>query len=201
MTQTTMPWLRFALWTLIAITGATALGFYLFSSDDTGGVTLADYGGGSFSLVDQTGRAVDETMFVGHPSLLFFGYTNCPDICPTTMAEMIAWLDEIGPAAHAVKAYLVTVDPARDTQEVLASYVDWTEGRVTGVTGSTEELQRMMTAWQVTAEPVPGTGGAYTMDHTASVFLIDEEGNFRGTVAYRESWDTAIAKVRRLVQG
>lgn len=194
-----MSWLRFALFTLVGLIGAAGLGFYLFRADDDPGLNIANYGGGSFSLIDHNGRSIDETMFLGHPSLLFFGYTNCPDICPTTISEMMAWLDEIGPAAESVKAYLITVDAKRDTQEVLASYVGWTEGRVTAVTGSPSELARLMDAWQVSAEPVPGTNGAYTMDHTASVFLIDDLGRFRGTVAYRESWDTAVAKIRRVV--
>jgi protein SCO1/2 len=198
MLKSTMPSLRFALWAAMATMGAAAFTIYLSRPADNR-LSIADYGRGSYELVDQDGAVLDETMFLGHPSMLFFGYTHCPDICPTTMAEMVNWLEEVGAPAESLKAYFVTVDPARDTREVLASYVAWTGGRVTGVTGTAQELERMMSAWQVTADVVPGNGGEYTMDHTASVFLIDAGGSFRGTIAFRENWETAVAKIRRLV--
>jgi protein SCO1/2 len=199
MATTTSPGLarfRMILWGLVVVAAIAATALFVFSPPrNPVGVGL---GGGTYSLVDGQGQPVDQAMLTGHPSLLFFGYTHCPDVCPTTMAEMATWLEMLGPAADGLKAYFVTVDPERDTPEVLGDYVGWMDGKVTAVTGSRPEIDKMMAAWKVLGEKV-GTGDDYTMNHTASVFLVNPQGGFEGTIAYGENADTAVAKIRKLV--
>ncbi len=131
---------------------------------------------------------------------MFFGFTHCPEVCPTSLAEMTVWYEALGEQADDLNAWFVTVDPERDTAAVIGDYVSWT-GRVTGVTGTAEEVTKAAQSWGVYYEKVPLEGGDYTMDHTASVFLVNAEGEFEGTIAYREDSDTALAKLRRLLEG
>jgi protein SCO1/2 len=184
------------LWGLVVVAalGATAL-FVFAPPRNPVGVGL---GGGTYSLVDGRGQPIDQTMLVGHPSLMFFGYTHCPDVCPTTMAEMATWFETLGPAANGLKAYFVTVDPERDTPEVIGDYVGWMDGKVTAVTGPRAEIDKIVAAWKVLGEKV-GSGDDYTMNHTASVFLVNAQGGFEGTIAYGEDADTAVAKIRKLM--
>ena len=157
------------------------------------------FGGGTYSLVDQNGNPVDQTMFQGHPSVLFFGYTHCPDVCPTTMAEMASWFQTLGDEGKDLRAYFVTVDPERDTTAVLGDYVSWVSDRITGVTGDPAEIAKIVKAWGIFAQKVPLGDGAYSMDHTASVFLLNTKGEFEGTIAYGEVNDTALGKLRNLL--
>lgn len=188
--------LRLALWALVAVAAVAAslLFFVTRQTQETGGI-----GGGSYSLVDQRGNPVDQSMLAGQPSLLFFGYTHCPDVCPTTMGEMAAWLSELGDEAKDLKAFFVTVDPERDTPEILDGYVSWVSDRVTGITGKPEEIAKMVKAWRAIGEKVPGEGADYTMNHTASVYLVNAKGGFEGTIAYEEKPATAVAKIRKLL--
>jgi protein SCO1/2 len=188
---------RLILWGLVVVAAIGATALFVFAPPRN--PTTTGLGGGTYALSDAAGQPVDQTMLTGHPSLLFFGYTHCPDVCPTTLADMVDWFEQLGPDAKNLKAYFVTVDPARDTAEVLHDYVGWTDGRVTGVTGTPEQIDKITGAWKVLAEKVPGDGGNYTMNHTASVFLVNAQGGFEGTIAYGEDAGTAVAKIRKLV--
>jgi protein SCO1/2 len=196
MTATALSRFRMILWGLVVLAAIAATALFLFAPPrNPQGVGI---GGGTYSLVDGSGAAVDQTMFTGQPSLLFFGYTHCPDVCPTTLAEMATWFEALGPDATNLKAYFVTVDPERDTPEVVGDYVGWMDGKVTAVTGSREEIDKIVSAWKVLGEKV-GEGDDYTMNHTASVFLVNAEGGFEGTIAYGENADIAVQKIRKLM--
>ena len=197
MSPTALSRFRLILWGLVVVAAIGATALFVFSPPRNPATT--GLGGGTYALTDAAGTPVDQTMLTGHPSLLFFGYTHCPDVCPTTLAEMADWLGRLGPDAKNLKAYFVTVDPERDTPAVLGDYVGWTDGKVTAISGSPTEIAKLTGAWKVLAEKVPGDGDAYTMNHTASVFLVNAEGGFEGTIAYGENADTAVAKIRKLV--
>ena len=197
MSPTGLARFRIVLWALVVVAAVGATALFIFAPPRN--PATAGIGGGSYALVDASGQALDQGMLTGHPSLLFFGYTHCPDVCPTTMAEMVDWFGQLGPDAGDLKAYFVTVDPERDTAEAIRDYVGWTEGKVTGVTGTPEEIGKIVSAWKVLAEKVPGEGDAYTMNHTASVFLVNAQGGFEGTIAYGENPDVAVQKIRKLV--
>ncbi|UJW87830.1 SCO family protein [Devosia sp. SL43] len=187
--------LRIGLWIVVAVVALAAGGGALFLRQGP-----ADgFGKGTYSLVDQNGKAVDQALFAGHPSALFFGFTHCPEVCPTTMAEMSGWFEALGEDGKDLRAYFVSIDPERDTPDILGDYVSWVSDRITGVTGTPEEIDKIAKAWGVYYKRVPLEGGDYTMDHTASVFLLDAAGEFQGTIAYREDQATALGKLRNLL--
>lgn len=155
--------------------------------------------GGPFSLINQHGTKVTEADFEGHPTALFFGYTFCPDVCPTTLFEMTKWLAEIGSDADKLKVYFVTVDPQRDTQELLAAYLSAFDPRINGLTGSSEAIAEMTKAYRIHTRKVPLDDDGYIMDHTASIYLLNSDAAFTGTIAYAEDPDIALAKLRRLI--
>ncbi|MCW5723131.1 MAG: SCO family protein [Devosia sp.] len=188
--------LRLVLWVAVAAVAASATGLYLFNS--TRPTLTAGLGHGDYVLATATGESFTRESFNGAPSALFFGFTHCPEVCPTSLAEMTAWYEALGAEAKDLKAYFITVDPERDTPEVLADYVGWTKV-VTGLTGTPEEIDKAVRAWAVYAAKVPLEDGDYTMDHTASVFLLNRKGEFEGTIAYREDSNTALAKLRKLI--
>ncbi len=157
------------------------------------------FGVAQFDLVDQTGAPVDETVFDGHPSLLFFGFTHCPDVCPTTLAEISSWFEALGDEGKDLQAYFVSVDPERDTPAILGDYVSWAGERVTGITGEPAEVAKLAKAWGAFYEKSPLDNGDYTMNHTASVFLLDSKGGFQGTIAYGEGATSALGKLRNLL--
>jgi protein SCO1/2 len=192
-----MPLKTFRVWLWVAVVGLAL----------TAGVAAVllrqtpqdSFGVAQFDLLDQNGQPVDETVFAGHPSVLFFGFTHCPEVCPTTMAEMSAWFEALGEEGADLRAYFVSVDPERDTPALLGDYVSWVSDRITGITGEPEQIARLAKAWGVFYEKIPLGGDDYTMDHTASVFLLDAAGQFQGTIAYREDMTTALGKLRNLL--
>ncbi len=157
--------------------------------------------GADFALTDDRGQPITQEAFRGHPSLLFFGYTHCPDVCPTTLYEMAGWFKTLGEEGQALRGYYITVDPQRDTVDIMHGYVTALSDRITGITGDPAEIARVIRGWRIYAAKVPGEGGDYTMDHTASVFLLDRNGDFKGTISYGENTDTAIEKLKNLVKG
>lgn len=188
--------LRAVLWTLVAVVGLGAAGLYTYSAMRPS--VAQNLGDGDYQLTTASGEAFNRQSFAGAPSMLFFGFTHCPEVCPTSLAEMTSWYETLGDEARDLKAYFVTVDPERDTADIIGDYVSWT-GHVTGVTGTQEEIEKAAKAWAIYYQKVPLDDGDYTMDHTASIFLLNKEGNFEGTIAYREDSATALAKLRKLL--
>ncbi|MBB3233940.1 SCO family protein [Phyllobacterium endophyticum] len=154
--------------------------------------------GTPFQLTTMDGEPITEAAFRQKPSAIFFGFTHCPEVCPTTLFELDGWLKKLGTEGTEINAYFVTVDPERDTVPVMKSYVSNVSDRITGVTGDPEKMAAMLKGYGVYARKVPVEGNNYTMDHTASIFLLDSEGGFFGTIAYGENPDTAVEKLKRL---
>ncbi len=157
--------------------------------------------GGAFTAVDYNNKPITEAAFRGHPTALFFGFTHCPEVCPTTLYEMNGWLAKLGDEGKDIRAYFISIDPERDSPELLKSYVSNVSDRIVGITGEPDKIAAMAKAFGIFARKVPLEGGDYTMDHTASVLLLDRAGAFSGTIAYGENPDTAIEKLRRLAKG
>ena len=154
--------------------------------------------GAPFVLVDQKGQEITEAAFRGQPSAVFFGFTHCPEVCPTTLFELDGWLKQLGDEGKNIRAYFVSVDPERDTAEVMNSYVTNVSDRIIGITGTPEKIAAMTKAFGIYSKKVPTEGGDYTMDHTASVLLLNSKGDFFGTIAYEENPTAAVAKLKRL---
>tara|TARA_B100001167_G_scaffold167962_1_gene117493 strand:- start:588 stop:989 length:402 start_codon:yes stop_codon:yes gene_type:complete len=129
--------------------------------------------------------------------MVFFGFTYCPDVCPTTLSDITSWLDGMGEAADRLNTVFITVDPARDTLDAMAEYIGYFHPTVRGWTGQPEEIARAAEGFRVTYERVPTDSGDYTMNHTASVFLFDAAGRYVTNVDYHESRETALPKIRR----
>lgn len=154
--------------------------------------------GAPFTLVDQKGAPITEAAFRGQPSAVFFGFTHCPEVCPTTLFELDGWLKTLGDNGKNIRAYFVSIDPERDTPEVMNAYVGNVSDRITGITGDPEKIRAMAKSFGIYSKKVETEGGDYTMDHTASVLLLDAKGDFFGTIAYEENPEAALAKLKRL---
>ena len=150
-----------------------------------------------FGLTDHEGQPVGPETLIGRPSLVFFGFTWCPQVCPTTLADISHWLDGLGAEAEALHTILITVDPARDTVDALAEYVSYFHPQIRGWTGSAAEIARAAEGFRVRYEEVPLEGGDYTMNHTAGVFLFDASGALVSIIDYHEARAFALPKIRR----
>jgi protein SCO1/2 len=148
--------------------------------------------GGPFSLVDQTGARVTGATFRGKYMLIFFGFTYCPDICPTELQVMSAALEELGPKGETIQPIFITVDPERDSPEVMKAYVANFHPRMVGLTGSMEEISAVAKAYRVYFKK-SGEGDAYLMDHSSIIYLMDKEGKFLKHFTYSTDFK-ALAK-------
>jgi len=147
-----------------------------FQNTDLTGASFAR----DFALTDHTGKPRTMADFKGKVVIMFFGYTQCPDVCPTTMAEMSAVMKELGPQAEQVQVLFVTVDPERDTQQLLAEYVPAFDKRFLGLYGTAEQTAAMGKEFKVLYNKVPGKEpGSYSMDHTAASYVFDKQGKIR----------------------
>ena len=134
--------------------------------------------GGPFHLVDQDGKPVSNAEMKGRPFLVFFGFTHCPDVCPTTLFDMSQMLHALGPDAGRIGVLFITVDPERDTSAVLKDYLSSFDPHLRGLTGDPAAVDAALKAYRVYAKKVPLKDGDYTMDHTAVVYLMDKNGRF-----------------------
>lgn len=198
-------WIRQGLWVLVAVL-VIGIGVLVAlreapSNRDTAEAALKPVAGigGDFALVDQTGKPFTQADLVGRPTALFFGYTHCPDVCPTTLIEAEGWMKELGADADRVRVVFVTVDPERDTPAQLGDYLKSFDPRFVGLSGPRAEIDKAIKAYRVFARKVDGAGGDYTMDHTAAVYLLDPQGRFVGLINYQEESAKALAKLRRLL--
>ncbi|WP_309086029.1 SCO family protein [Chelativorans sp.] len=185
---------------LIGILALTAFAVGLLTFEWYRGGDQAVAFGAPFELVDHNGQPITDKALQGRPTALFFGFTHCPDVCPTTLFEMEGWLEQLGEEGKDLQAFFVSVDPERDTPEVMKTYLSNFSDRVTGVTGEPEKVAAMAKAFRIYSKKVELEGGDYTMDHTASVMLLDRKGDFFGTISYEENPETAVEKLRRLIR-
>ena len=138
--------------------------------------------GGPFVLVSHEGKTVTEGDLKGSPYLVFFGFTHCPDICPTKLFEISEVLRATGERGRDLRALFITVDPERDTPEALKSYLGSFDERIVGLTGDRAAVEGAIRAYRGFARQVPLKDGGYTMEHTALVYLMDRNGRFVGAL-------------------
>jgi protein SCO1/2 len=199
--MTVLRTLRIVAWTLVAVVAVAIIAVIAFQSTQvTPSIATATIGG-PFELSNQRGEIVTEAALRGSPSAIFFGYTFCPDVCPTTLLEMSGWLKELGTDADKLKVYFVTVDPERDTADQIASHLEAFDPRIIGLTGPRDEVEQMLKAYRIFWRKVPIDGGEYIMDHSASVYLFDSNGILTSTVDLKERPETVLQKLRKLVAG
>jgi protein SCO1/2 len=153
--------------------------------------------GGPFRLTDQNGAAVTEQDFKGKTFLVFFGFTHCPEVCPTTLFDISEVMRKLGDDADRTAVVFITVDPDRDTPENLKDYLASFDPHIRGLTGDPAAVAAVAKAYQVYYEKVPLAGGDYTMDHTAIVYLMDKEGRFLSPFNMKRTADVAAADLRK----
>jgi protein SCO1/2 len=153
--------------------------------------------GGPFKLTDQNGQVVTDQDLKGHPFLVFFGFTHCPDVCPTTLFEVSEVLRALGPDADRTRALFVTVDPERDTPRVMKDYLSSFDPHLSGLTGDPAEIAAVAKAYRVYFKKVSQEDGGYTLDHTAIVYLMDKTGRFVSPFNLKRPTDAAAADLRR----
>lgn len=191
-----LPRSRLALGTMAACLVAAALlaaaTFVMASRPPAGMASI----GGPFTLADQDGQTVTQETVAGRPFVMFFGYTHCPDVCPTTLTDLTGVLKELGPQAK-LTALFVTVDPERDTPAVLKDYLSSFDPRIRGLTGSPASVAAAEKAYKVYARKVPvGSDGDYSMDHTAVVYLMDRNGRFLSALNLDQPPAAAAAAIK-----
>ena len=158
--------------------------------------------GGPFTLTDQTGKRVTDQDFRGKFMLVYFGFTNCPDVCPTALQVMAAALYKLGPNAERITPVLITVDPEHDTPALLASYVASFHPRLVGLTGSQAEIDAVAKAYRVYAKKVPdpkSTAG-YSMDHSSIIYVMGPDGSYRTHFTHATSPDVMADRLAGMLQ-
>jgi len=153
--------------------------------------------GGPFQLTDQNGKAVTEKNLKGKPTLIFFGYTHCPDVCPTSLFEMSEVLRAMGKDADKVNAVFISVDPERDTPATMKDYLSSFDPHLEGLSGDPAETAKVITSYRVYAKKVPTKDGDYTMDHTALIYLMDRDGRFVSPFNLKRSPEEAATELKR----
>lgn len=153
--------------------------------------------GGPFHLKDQNGRPVSDQDFKGRPFLVFFGYTHCPDVCPTTLFELSEVMKTLGEDADRTAALFITVDPERDTPAVLKDYLSNFDPHLRGLTGDAAAVDATLKAYRVYAKKIPLKDGDYTMDHTAVVYLMDKNGHFIAPFNLKRTPEAAADQLRQ----
>ncbi|KAF0227395.1 MAG: electron transport protein [Beijerinckiaceae bacterium] len=205
----TLKFIRYGAWAVIAVivfvAAALTLGWWQVDgpgrAQTSGGIEIKGLPqiGGPFTLVDHRGKTVTEKDFLGKPTLVFFGFTHCPEVCPTTLFEITTRFQKLGADADRLQVLFITADPERDTPEQMALYLQSFDPRIIGLSGTREQVDAAILAYKAFAKKSPTEDGGYTMDHTASVFLMDRNGRFSGLIDYHEQEAPALAKMRRLL--
>jgi len=172
------------------------LALMLWALGGLGTVAAPSAIGGPFQLTDQTGQTVTEKSLLGKPTLIFFGYTHCPDVCPTSLFEMSEVLRAMGKDADRVNAYFISVDPERDTEAAMKDYLSSFDPHLKGLTGDPQAVAKIVGEYRVYAKKVPLKDGDYTMDHTALVYLMDRDGKFVAPFNLKQSPQQAAADLK-----
>jgi protein SCO1 len=173
------------------------LGVILFAGHYQGTGPGVSAIGGPFSLIDQNGKPVTDQDMRGRPYLVFFGYTHCPDICPTTLFELSEVLRALGKDADKTGAIFISIDPERDTPAAMKDYLSSFDPHLVGATGDVKAIEQAEKAYRVYAKKVPGEKGDYSMDHTALVYLMDKQGRFVAPFKLSGKPEDAAAELRR----
>ncbi len=153
--------------------------------------------GGPFQLTDQAGQIVTEKSLQGRPTLIFFGFTHCPDVCPTSLFEISEVLRAMGEDANRVNAYFISVDPERDTDAAMKDYLSSFDSHLKGLTGDPDAVAKVISGFRVYARKVPLKDGDYTMDHTALIYLMDRDGHFVSPFNLKRTPEEAAADLKR----
>lgn len=155
--------------------------------------------GGPFRLTSHEGKPFTDADLKGKPFVVFFGFTHCPEVCPTTLYDLTQDLESLGSDSDKLRVAFITVDPAQDTPELMKTYLSSFDPRIVGLTGTDEQIAAVAKEYKIYYRKVP-TDSGYTMDHSAQIFLMDSKGDFYATSSFQESADTRRAKLKQLIK-
>ena len=193
--------LRTALWAAVGV--AILIGAaIMYDRSHPANQSAKDYAhtlGGPFTLTAPDGSVVTDKTLAGKPYAIFFGFTRCPDVCPTSLARMARLRKQLGPDGMKFAIVFVSVDPGHDKPADIGSYVELFGTPILGLTGTDAQLEQIKKGYGVYSAKVPQPGGDYTIDHTAAIYLMTARGEFSGTIDTQESDRTALAKLQRLI--
>lgn len=183
---------------ILAIVVLAGVAWYTLAPQMREGAAVAV--GGPFNLIDQHGATVTEADFRGSYTLIYFGYTYCPDVCPTELQSMSQAVDALGAAGDKVTPVFITVDPERDTVEQLAGYAEHFHPRLVALTGSAEQVAAAAKAYRVYYKKVTEEGSTdYLMDHSSIVYLMDPEGRFLTHFSFGTSAEQMAEKIKEFL--
>ena len=155
--------------------------------------------GGPFTLVDDNGAHVTEKTLAGKPHVMYFGYTYCPEVCPTTLFDLSRWIKELGPDADKLDYVFVTVDPERDTPKLMHAYLSSFDRRIRGFTGTSRQIAKIAKEYHIDYKKISTGDGTYSVDHSSIIYLMYADCQFDVVIPYQEKDATALAKLRNLV--
>lgn len=186
---------RFFLWFLLIFLGVyLGLSTFRDTRDQLSGIESSSIGG-SFEAMSTHHGSINRLSMLGRPHLLLFGYTHCPDFCPTTLTSVSMWLSELGSSSDNLDVYFVTIDPSRDSIDHLRDYLSHFDSRIIGISGTQSQIDTITSAWRVYAQ----SDGDGLFSHSVTTFLMDSSGNFVSTISYGENSTTALSKLRNLL--
>jgi protein SCO1 len=154
--------------------------------------------GGPFELVDQDDHTVNDKTFLGRPSLILFGYTSCPDVCPTTFIDVSNWLKALGTLADKLNVLFISIDPERDTPNHLREFLSSFDPRIRGLTGTNKQIAAVAKEFRVYYKRVEESDGTYSMDHTGAIYLMDKAGQFVASISFQTEDSVAMERLRSL---
>lgn len=192
---------RGIVWVIAAMLAAVVALVILMGRQGTGdqASSYANTFGGPFTLTAPDGSIVTEKTLAGKPYAIFFGFTRCPDVCPTSLARMARLRKELDGDGMELNIVFVSVDPGHDKPADIGNYVDLFGTPIIGLTGTEAQLDQIKKGYGVFSAKVPQPGGDYTIDHTAAIYLMTARGEFSGTIDHHESDAVALAKLKRLI--
>ena len=193
--------IRMILWMLVAVALAMLAYFGLRSparAPQTRQTETSVSLGGPFTLVGADGRPFSSARLNGRPYAIFFGFTHCPDVCPTTLARLVRLRNQLGKGSNAFEIVFVSVDPERDGPKEVGAYTSLFNSPVIGLTGSPVQIDRVKKQFGIFSQKVPDEAGGYSVDHSASTLLFDRRGKFDSTIALEEGDGPALAKLKRI---
>ncbi|MFI5014036.1 MAG: SCO family protein [Hyphomicrobiales bacterium] len=194
--------IRIVLWAACAIPllALIAVGvFELMHRGDGASALQASGIGGPFKLASSAGGDLSNDDLKGKPFIVFFGFTRCPEVCPTTLSDISSWLDALGPDGKEIKALFVSIDPERDSVASMKDYLSSFNDQIIGLTGTPDQIAQVAGEYRVYYAKHPLKDGDYTMDHSAVIYLMDRQGKLAGTLTYGDKKDDAVAKLKRLL--
>ena len=155
--------------------------------------------GSSFELIDSNGNKITEAAFVGSPTVLFFGFTHCPTVCPLALHRLSLLIEKLDKDQKKLKVYFITLDPERDTWRVLNKYLTGFNNRIIGITGESEKIKILAKSWGIYSKKVPLDGDNYSIDHTALIFLLKSNGNFLKTIDFEDDFELSLKEIKKLL--